>query len=56
MLAYMACVLPCGSPHTYIFLNGGRREMANIQTIKYALITLAGATGIFIDTLFVVIK
>jgi hypothetical protein len=30
--------------------------MANIQTIKYALITLAGATGIFIDTLFVVIK
>ena len=55
MLAHMACFLPSGSPHTYVLFNGGRREMATVQTIKYALITLAGATGILIDTLFVVI-
>jgi len=29
--------------------------MATVQTIKYALITLAGAAGILLDTLFVVI-
>ena len=40
---------------SHILLIGDRREMATVQTIKYALITLAGATGIFVDTVFVVI-
>jgi len=53
MLTHMACVVSYPVvllTHTYCSMEA----LATVQTIKYTLITLSGATGILIDAFFVV--